>query len=95
MNIRDFENRIGGFFEVVDILNKPRTQVHNRLVRERRRTEIWIPGQLPRPFMRIHATPLFDMEEYEEFIRSAAWTEHVRWKGYRDTKAETIGWQEQ
>jgi hypothetical protein len=69
-------DRIGGFAEYVEILAWPRTQVHNRLKRERERSEFWIPGQLPRPFMRVTATPLFDLDEIRRYVASPQFKEH-------------------
>jgi hypothetical protein len=89
------EGRIGGFYEVVELLQWPRTQVHNRLVRERRKSSIWVPGQLPRPVFRIHATPVFDLDMYRQYIHGASFDEHNFYYGYGETRAMEKGWQEQ
>lgn len=70
------EGRIGGFAEYVEILGWPRTQVNNRLKREADRSELWLPGQLPRPFMRVRATPLFDLDLIRQYVASPQYKEH-------------------
>lgn len=79
--LEGLEGRIGGFYEIVEILQWPRTQIHNRLRREGEKSGLWSPGELPRPFMRVHATPLFDLEEYYLFIQSPAYREHANYPG--------------
>lgn len=75
------QDRIGGFQEIVKALAWPPTQVHNRYRRERERSDIWVPGDLPRPFMRIAASPLFDMEEIYRYIASPAFKAHSPYPG--------------
>jgi len=85
------QDRIGGFYEIVDLLQWPRTQVHNRLSRERRKSDIWVPGHLPRPVFRIHATPIFDLQQYWEFLYGAGYRDHQHWLGYGVTRFQQHG----
>ena len=98
MDLSTLEGRIGGFYEIVEILQWPRTQVSNRMRREAQRTPVWVSGQLPRPLFRIHATPIFDLVQYYEFISGAAYEEHRHTRHrnfYPVTNADKLGWQEQ
>ena len=74
--LSQYADRIVGFAEYADLLAWPRTQVANRLKRERERSEFWVPGQIPRPFVKIRATTLYDLEEIYAFLASPEFKEH-------------------